>query len=186
MKKTFLKLAACSLIVVAMAACKGGGNDPKSVAKHFFEALKTMNIEEAEKYATKDSKSILELMKTFKGMAPQNMDSLKAEMDKHTMEYSEPVINGDEATITVTADGKEKTDFKLKKEEGQWKVAFDKNSMMKTGMDKMEEHGASDEEMKQAEDAMQQLNSDSVKDALQQAGKALEGAGKTLDSLGKH
>jgi nitrogen fixation protein FixH len=185
MKKTFLKLAACAMIVLAIASCKGGGgNDPKSVAKNFFEAFKTMNIDEAAKYATKDSKSMLDMMKMGMSMAPKNLDSLKSEMDKHKIEYGEPVINGDEATITVTTDGKEKTDFKLKKEDGQWKVAFDKNSLMKTGMEKMQEKGASDEQMEEAQKALQELNSDTLKDALQGAGKALQEAGKTLDSLG--
>jgi hypothetical protein len=81
-------------------------------------------------------------------MAPKNLDSLKAEMAKQKITYSDPVINGDEATLSVTVDNNEKTDFRLKKEDGQWKVAFDKNSLMKTGMEKMEKNGASEEDMK--------------------------------------
>jgi hypothetical protein len=169
-----------------MAACNvGGGNDPKSVAKKFFEALKTMNIDEAAKYATKDSKSMLDLMKMGMTMAPKNMDSLKTEMDKQKIEYGEPVIKGDEATIAITTDGKDKTDFKLRKEDGKWKVAFDKTSMMQTGMDKMEKEGASTEEMKEAEDAMKILNSDSVSGMLKTAGEALKDAGNAMDSIGK-
>lgn len=185
MKKTFVKLFTVAMISVAIVACKGGGGDPKSVAKNFFEALKTMNIDEAAKYATKDSKSMLDLMKMGMSMAPKNMDSLKTELSKQKIDYSDPVINGDEATLTVTVNEKEKTDFKLKKEDGQWKVAFDKNSLMKTGMEKMEEKGASEAEMKEAQEALEQLNSDSVKEQIKGAGKALEEAGKTLDSLGK-
>ena len=185
MKKNLLK-AAVAVVVIFMVACSSmGGNDPKAVTQKFFEALKTMNIDEASKYATKDSKSMLDLMKMGLSMAPKNMDSLKAEMGKQKIEYGEPKIEGDMATITVTTDGKEKTNFKLKKEDGQWKVAFDKNSMMQSGMEKMEEKGASPEEMKQAEDAMKMLNSDTIKNALNEAGKGLEQAGKTLDSLTK-
>lgn len=193
MKKTFLKLAAAAMVVVSMAACTAGGGDPKSVAKKFFEALKLMNIDEAAKYATKDSKSMLDLMKMGMSMAPKNLDSLKAEADKHKVEFGEPKIEGDVATITVTTDGKDATDFKLKKEDGQWKVAFDKSSMMQTGMDKMQEKGASEEEMKEAEEAMKMLNSDSLKGkieeagkALQEGGKAIQEAGKTIDSALKH
>jgi hypothetical protein len=178
MKKTFVKFLALAVIVAGMIACKGGGGDPKSVAKNFFEALKTMNIDEAAKYATKDSKSMLDLMKMGMNMAPKNMDSLKAEMSKQKIEYSDPVITGDEATLSVTVDGKEKTDFKLKKEDGLWKVAFDKNSLMKTGMEKMEEHGASDSDMKEAQDALNGLNSDSVKNALKEAGETLDSVSK--------
>jgi hypothetical protein len=175
MKKYFLQLSAIAMIALALAACSGSAsNDPKSVTKNFFEALKTMNIDEAAKYATKDSKSMLDLMKMGMSMAPKNMDSLKAEMAKQKIEYSEPVINGEEATITVTTDGKENTDFKLKKEDGLWKVAFDKNSLMKTGMEKMEEHGASDAEMQEAQDALENLNADSIRAAVEEANKALD------------
>jgi hypothetical protein len=41
-------------------SCKPSGGDPKTVAKNFFEALKTMNVDEASKYATRDSKSMLD------------------------------------------------------------------------------------------------------------------------------
>lgn len=186
MKKTILTLVT-AVVVLLMVACNGGtgGNDPKSVAKNFFEALKTMNVDEAAKYATKDSKSMLDLMKMGMSMAPKNIDSLKKELAKQKVEYGEPKIEGDVATISITTDGKDKTDFKLKKEEGQWKVAFDKNSMMQTGMDKMEEKGASPEEMKAAEDAMKMMNSDSLSDALKQAGDGLKEAGKAIDSLNK-
>ncbi|TAD82943.1 MAG: DUF4878 domain-containing protein, partial [Bacteroidetes bacterium] len=177
MKKTMLTLAA-GLLAVLMVACGGtDSNSPKAVAKGFFEALRTMNIDEAAKFATKDSKSMLDLMKMGMSMAPKNIDSLKAEMAKQKIEYSEPKIEGDVATITITTDGKEKTDFKLKKEEGKWKVAFDKNSMMQTGASKMEEKGASAEEMKEAEEAMKMLNVDSVKNALESADKEMKEAG---------
>lgn len=185
MKKIFLHASLFAAISVLMIACKGGGDDPKTVARHFFEALKTMNVDEAAKYATKDSKSMLDLMKMGMSMAPKNLDSMKAEMAKQKVEYTEPVINGDEATISVTVNDKEKTDFKLKKEEGAWKVAFDKNSLMKTGMEKMEQHGASEEEMKEAQDALKGVNSDSVSQALKGAGKALQEAGEKLDSVKK-
>ena len=85
----------------------------------------------------------------------------------------------------MTVDGKEKTDFRLKKEDGLWKVAFDKNSLMKAGMKKMKQKGASDEEMREAQEALNQLNSDSVSEALKGAGKALEEAGEKLDSINK-
>lgn len=153
-------------IVAVMTACQAGGGDPKSAAKNFFEALKTMNIDEAAKYATKDSKSMLDLMKMGLNMAPKNIDSLKAEMAKQKIEYGEPVINGNEATVTVTVDQKDKTDFKLKKEDGQWKVAFDKNTLMNTGKEKMQEKGVAPEELEEAQKAL-----DSLKDLDTSANK---------------
>jgi nitrogen fixation protein FixH len=180
MKKMFLPLVAVAMLVLAACSSTGGG-DPKSVAKSFFEALRMMNMDEAAKYATKDSKGMLDMMKMGMTMAPVNQDSLKEEVAKQKVEFGEPIINGNEATITVTVDGKDKTDFKLKKEEGQWKVAFDKNTLMKTGMEKIKEGGASEQELQEAEKAMEMLNSDSLKDAMKAAaGEALKKAGEQL------
>jgi len=172
MKKTLLPLLA--IVMLALAACSGGSGDPKSVAKKFFEAFKTMDIDEAAKYATKDSKQMLDMMKMGMSFAPVNKDSLKQEMAKQKIEYGDAVINGDEATISVTVDGKDKTDFKLKKEEGAWKVAFDKNTLMKTGMEKMQQKGASAEKMEDAQKAMDMLSGDSLKQVMEEAGDVLD------------
>jgi len=133
-----------------------------------------MDIDEAAKYATKDSKQMLDMMKMGMSFAPVNKDSLKQEMAKQKIEYGDAVINGDEATISVTVDGKDKTDFKLKKEEGAWKVAFDKNTLMKTGMEKMQQKGASAEEMEDAQKAMDMLSGDSLKQVMEEAGDVLD------------
>jgi Domain of unknown function (DUF4878) len=184
MKKN-LSFIAVAATVILFTACGGGGGNPKDVAKKFFEAIKSFNIDEASKYATKDSKSMLDLMKMGMSFAPKNMDSIKNEMAKQKIEYGEAVIKGDEATVSVTVDGKDKTDFKLKKEDGEWKVAFDKASLMQTGMEKMNEGGASEADMKDAEEAMKMLNSDTLKDVLNKAGDALKEAGAAIDSAGK-
>lgn len=183
MKRTFLSLLTLALIF--LTSCSGGSsNDPKVVTRKFFEAMKTMNMEEAAKYATKESKSMLDMMKMGMAFAAANQDSIKAEMAKQKIEFSEPVINGDEATVAVTVDGKDKTDFKLKKEEGEWKVAFDKNTLMKTGIEKAQKEGADPADLQEAQRAMEMLkNSDSLKSVLEKAGGSLEEAGKALDSM---
>ena len=180
MKKVLFSVAAMAALWLVTACGGGGGNNPKDVAKNFFEAIKTFNIDEAAKYATKDSKSMLDLMKMGMSFAKENMDSIKNEMAKQKIEYSEPVINGDEATVSVTVDGKDKTDFKLKKEEGQWKVAFDKNSMMQQGMNKMNDASQEADEAKLKE-AMEGLKADSVGEAMKKAGEALKEAGEAIE-----
>jgi len=132
-------------------------------------------MDEAAKYATKDSKGMLDMMKMGMSFAQVNQDSIKKEMAKQKIDFSDAVINGEEATVSVTVDGKDKTDCKLKKEEGQWKVAFDKDTLMKTGMEKMEQKGASQEEMDEAKKAMDMLqNKDSLASIMEEAGKAID------------
>ena len=184
MKRLFLPLLLGA--ITWLSACSSSENDPQAVTRKFYEAMKTFNTEEAAKYATKESKGMLDLMKMGMSFAALNQDSIKAEMAKQKIAFSEPVINGEEATVSVTVDGKDKTDFKLKKEEGQWKVAFDKNTLMKTGIEKAQQEGADPAELKEAKRAMEMLKtSDSLKGLLEKAGGALQDAGKQLDSLGK-
>ncbi len=87
------------------------------------------------------------------------------------MEFGEAKIEGDMATVPV----KEKTtgevvNYKLKKEDGKWKVAFDKASLMSIGMDQMKEKGVDpqqkiDEGMKE----LNNINMDSMKKAMQES-----------------
>jgi nitrogen fixation protein FixH len=175
-----------ALVTSIFMACSSGGGDPKAVTKKFYEAMKTMNMDEAAKYATKESKNMLDLMKMGMSFAAANQDSIKAEMAKLKVDFSEPVINGDEATVTVTVDGKDKTEFKLKKEEGQWKVAFDKNTLMKTGMEKAQQNGADPAELQEAQKALESLqNPDSLQKVMEKAGDAMKEAQKAVDSATK-
>jgi hypothetical protein len=140
-----LSIASVSFIV----SCGAGGGDPTDVAKKFFTAMSAKNIDEATKYATKDSKSMLDMVKL--GMNMGDSSNKNNDFDMGDAEFSAPKINGDEATIMVKSkkdtDG---TEFTLKKEEGSWKVAFDKNTLMKIGMKKM---GDKKEEIKEAFDS---------------------------------
>jgi len=60
----------------------------------------------------------------------------------NNMQMGDATISGDSATVPVT-DKKsgESTDFLLKKENGNWKVAFDMSTLMNMANKKMMEHG---------------------------------------------
>ena len=78
-------------------------------------------------------------------MGMQNMGDKSNEMinyQKENLEVGTAVIAGDKATVPVK-DKKsgETTDFTLKKESGDWKVAFDKSTLMEMAQKKMKEHG---------------------------------------------
>ena len=78
-------------------------------------------------------------------MGMQNMGDKSSELlnyKKQNIELGTAVIEGDKATIPVK-DKKsgEITDFILKRESGDWKVAFDKSTLMEMAQKKMKEHG---------------------------------------------
>ena len=134
MKKIIL--SAATILTFSIIGCKsGGGGDPKSVLMSFFDALGKKDINAAKKLATKDSESMLQMVQMGMSMAP---DSASKTYDKNNMEFGDAVINGDKATVPVKEKKSgETTTYTLKKEGSDWKVAFDKATMMEMGKDKM-------------------------------------------------
>lgn len=180
MKKILLFLI--PLIVIGAAGCKTSSNDPQTVLNQFLDALNRKDIQEAKKYTTKDSEAMLSMIE----MGMKNVaDSAKEMYDKKNMEMSSPVINGDKATIHVkdkqTGEG---SDFVLKKEGGDWKVAFDKGTLMNMAQDKMKEKGFDEklpEGLKNGD-----LSLDSLQKALKEIPKEdMDRAKKMLDSMSR-
>ena len=150
-----------ALLAINSIGCKtSGGGDPKNVLISFFDALQNKDFTTAKKYATKESESMLGMIEMAMKMAP---DTLKRRpYDKNNMEFGDATIVGDKATVPVK-DKKsgETTNFTLKQEDGNWKVAFDKITMTELGKEKMK--GMNNE----------RLNSiaDSSKKVMQEMGK---------------
>ncbi|RXK86673.1 Rv0361 family membrane protein [Filimonas effusa] len=137
MKQLFLLFLA-GFVLAGMVGCKSNG--PENTIKKFFHALENKDFAEAKKYATKDSETLLNMLASF----PQPADSAKAKKEKNEeINVANVKINGDNATAEVISkDKKAPVTISLKKEEGQWKVAFDKSSVMKMAMDAMPQNGA--------------------------------------------
>ncbi len=140
MKKIILCAFTTSFLL--LAGCKSGdGGDPKIVLTKFFEAISTKNIDEAKKYVTKDSEGMMSMVQMgMQSAGDKSNDMLN--YGKENIEFGTSSIEGDKATVPVK-DKKsgETTDFTLKKESGDWKVAFDKSTLMEMAQKKMKEHG---------------------------------------------
>jgi len=167
MKK--LILSACiGLLIIAVGCKSNNSSDPKNVLMNFMEALGKKDIEGAKKYATKDSDAMLGMIQM--GM---NMDSTNTgdkAYDKSNMEFGDAKIEGDQATVAVKDKSSgELLNYTLKKEEGAWKVAFDKATMMKMGTDKMKEKGMD----------MNDLNK-----GMDSASKMMDNLNRMQDSIG--
>jgi hypothetical protein len=86
------------------------------------------------------------------------------------MEFGDAKVEGDKATIAVKdKNSGELLNYTLKKEDGAWKVAFDKATMMKMGTDKMKEKGMD----------MNDLNK-----GMDSASKMFENLNRMQDSIG--
>jgi hypothetical protein len=174
MKKILLSVLVFSTVI--FFSCKSGGSDPKAVLTEFFDALSKKDIAAARKLATEDSKSMLDMMEMGMKMDANSKETDK--YDKTKMEFGEPKIEGDKATIAVKEKGSGETlNFTLKKEKGNWKVAFDKASMMTMGMDKMKEKGIDANET--IKNAMDSVNMDEVR-------KGVDEGLKVIDSMKKN
>jgi hypothetical protein len=186
-------------------ACGKTGDSPTTVAKNFYTTLSKKEYDKAALYATKESKTMLDLIKSLEEMGDSlgaNTEISKADEEKiKNAVFSDAVIDGDKATVKVTM-GDEVNDIKLVKEDGLWKVALDKNTLQETaaeksGMDSAVSNQSLDSAIKQLEgisvDSMKNminkagsvLKSDSVRKAMEAAGEALQKAGEAMKQVSK-
>ncbi len=181
MKKLILLLFSGALIIGT--GCNSGGgllgsSDPNTVLDKFLKALSEKNMEEVKKYVTKDSESFVNMMKMGMDMAGDAKDD-KEIFKKENFVIEEAVIEGDRATINVK-DKKsgEGSKFILKKENSDWKVAFDKASFMEMSGEKVNENSVQD---------LQNLGAESMEEAAEAmknfSGEDLEKATIAMDSL---
>jgi len=181
MKKIIL--AALVVSTAFFFSCKSSSSgDPKAVLSEFMDALGKKDLAGARKLATADSKSMLDLIEmSSKAEGSKAFDKY----DKSKMEFGEVKIDGDKATVTVKETGtNESVNWPLKKEDGSWKVAFDKSSMMTMGMEKMNEKGINPaDSLSKGMEELEKINTDSLKEAMKEGMKALDTLNKELKKV---
>lgn len=186
MKKISGILLMAGMAAIMITGCKGKGsnvaNDPKAVLSAFFERMSKKDLEGAAKLATKDSKSTIDMMKKAIE-ASEKMKGMKGMEEKDPVEefkamtFGDAKIDGDNATVAVTntAKGNEAMEFPLKKEDGSWKVDFSMGTLMKMGMNKMNngEMPSTNTDDTSGANSMEGLdkliNSDTLKESLEKA-----------------
>ncbi|MBK7882652.1 MAG: DUF4878 domain-containing protein [Chitinophagaceae bacterium] len=137
---------------------------------NFFDAIQKKDIDAAKDLATADSKSMLNII----DMALKVKSDFKLdEFDQSNMEFSEAKINGDNATVSVKEKTSgEATNLSLKKENGEWKVAFDLSSLMEMGVEQMKNSGTGITDS--ISNSFDQLNIDSIEKEMEKGMKKLE------------
>ena len=92
---------------------------------NLMNAMERKDINTAQQYVTKQSEIILRFMQMEIKRAPQSM--LDTKFNYENLDYGAVKIEGDSATIAVS--NKKTGDvghYSLKKENGEWKVSFDR------------------------------------------------------------
>jgi len=181
MKKILLAVFSCFAIM--LYSCNSGGGDPKAVLGQFFSALEKKDLAAARKLATADSKSMLDMMEMGMKTDDKEADKYKAA----NMEIGDAKVEGDKATVPVKdKESNEAMNYVLKKEDGNWKVAFDKATIMNMATEKMGEKGINlTDSIGKAMDEVKKLDTDSLAEAVKEGVKALDSAGKLLEDLKK-
>lgn len=159
------------------------GKDPNQVLGKFFDALYKKDIIEAQKRATPDSKLVLDLLE----LSLKTDSNETAKFDKSHMEFGKPTIEGNKAIVSVKDKRNGETmNYTLKMEDGNWKVAFDKATVISMGMDKMREKGVNiKDSMNHIIDEFKKMNIDSLRRGMHEGSKALDSVAKILDQLKK-
>ena len=156
-------------------------SDPETVLHTFFDAMAKGNITEARKYATSDSKSVLDMMETISKFDSTSSIETSRYLNEN-VEFGSAKIVGNEATIAIKhKKDEEKIEFILRKEKGNWKVAFDINTILTIGMQKMKEQGL--QNPKRLDDMLTELNNigaDSLKKDASEEMKKLDDVLKSI------
>lgn len=168
MKKLLFAVAIVSFV---FAGCKSDSKNgtPSDVLSAWFDAMSKKDMTAVKELSTAESQSMISLMEM--GMKDTSASNEMSKYDKSKMEFGTAVITGDNAKVPVKdkASG-ETTNFPMKKVNGQWKVAFDKSSMMEMGMEKMKDKNINlSDSISKGMDEMKNLNMDSMKTEINKA-----------------
>lgn len=131
------------VVVAAMFFNTGCGNKskvnfskPESVAKAYFEALTRLDFEGAKQYGTKDTKDVLDMLKSMMDVLDEEQKKQAlADLEKNKVQkvMCKATENGEqECSYCCDEAGKfMETPVHLVKEEGRWLVDIPKEEMMK-------------------------------------------------------
>ncbi|MEN9570662.1 MAG: hypothetical protein RL172_1893 [Bacteroidota bacterium] len=179
MKKQNLFFTALLAVACFFLACNSTQQDPRPTLANFFEALSKKDFDKAKMLVTEDSKGTIDLMSS------STVNIHTSETDKYAhekLDLGQPVISGDNATIPVKEkNGDETINFRLRKENGTWKVVFNVGALLQGITDKMQEKGLSADSLASAIKALKQVSIDSLKMGIDKGINALDSVKKILD-----
>ena len=180
MKTSIVAFFITSLLI--LNGCNSETQKPEIVVASFFDALSKQDFETAKSFATKKSESVLDMINLAANFQIQKMDS--SMFDKSRLQFGTPKIEGDSAIVEVSIkNSNEFIPLKLKKEDGDWKVAFDAETLMKIGIYKIKTEGRKNgQQLDKQLESIQNMPLDSLKDEMQNSLQMLDSVQKTLNN----
>lgn len=180
MKTSIVALFITGLLI--LNGCNSETQKPEIVVESFFDALSKQDFETAKEFATKKSESVLDMISLAANFQIEKMDS--SMFDKSRLQFGTPKIEGDSAIVEVSIkNSNEFIPLKLKKEDGDWKVAFEAETLMKIGLDKIKKEGRKKGQQLDKElESIQNMPLDSLKDEMLNSLQKLDSVQKTLDN----
>jgi hypothetical protein len=164
------------LAISFFSGCKSNEADPSHTLKSFLEALEKKDFKTAKQFATDDSKSLLDILEMGSTLNKEKTESIKG-ASVSTLKFDEPVISADKATIVVRNKENDQSPitFTLKKINNEWKVAFDKSTLIGMGMEQLNESTKEKSaEMNRALDEIKKIGLDSMQRSIDQEMKKLD------------
>lgn len=122
-----LTLVLALTVVMFGTACSKSSASPTEVFKAYYDASVKKDFATAKKHLSKGSVALMEAGAKQSGKTFE--EAMKDSPAEGPMpQLSNEKINGDSATVDVTADG-QKAEMPFVKEDGEWKIALDKFAM---------------------------------------------------------
>lgn len=150
-----LLFAACLFIFLNGCNTNNDTDGPKKAINNFLMAMENNDFEKAKEYATEDSQEFLEMIN-------KNDDNTSNVYKDKKFDVTTVETHGDDAKVGVKFKGNTALSFHLKKQQGQWKVAFNLNAMLDMVKDLMKKEGTDIEgDVKKALDSIK-INLDSM------------------------
>ena len=118
---------ALSLVVVFTGACSKAAS-PTETLKAYYEAASKKDIPTVKKYLSQGTMKFMEegAKKMGKSVDEMFKEGAAASPPTVTPTFSNEKINGDNATVDISAPGQPTVTMPLVKEGGEWKIAIDK------------------------------------------------------------
>ncbi len=153
--------------VSIFSGCSPVGDSPEKVAEKFLTALNNEDWETAEKYSTKGTHKLLDMLESFAAMADEEG---APEREKNDFKMEGCKEDGDAATCMYCCNEEGGSDeVPLLKVDGEWKVNMVKEQSMSDAMDDVLK------EMEQGEEEMGE--------EMEEMGELIEELGTVLEDI---